>query len=70
MDKQISISLQEYKELKHKAEAYDKLKAKQAQAGGLGGKKSSANMTPEQRRERAKKAVEARMKKYGQKARK
>lgn len=31
--------------------------------GSIGGKKSSANMTPEQRKERAKKALEARWKK-------
>jgi len=30
--------------------------------GSIGGKKSSANMTPEQRKERAKKALEARWK--------
>jgi len=38
--------------------------------GKRGGKKSSANMTPEERSARAKKAVEARIKKYGQKPRK
>lgn len=33
-----------------------------------GGKKSSSNLTPEQRRERAKKAVATRIAKYGQKS--
>lgn len=63
MEEKISVSLQEYKELKRKAEAYEKL----SNGGKSGGKKSSANMTPEQRSARAKKAVEARIKKYGQK---
>lgn len=63
MEEKISISLQEYNDLKRKAEAYEKL----SNGGKSGGKKSSANMTPEQRRERAKKAVEARIAKYGQK---
>lgn len=55
-----SILTDEFAELKRKAESYDKLSG--------GGKKSSANMTPEQRRERAKKAVAARIAKYGQKS--
>lgn len=62
----ISISLQEYTELRRKADAYDKMNA----GSSSGGKKSSANLTPEQRRERAKKAVAARIAKYGQKSRK
>lgn len=66
MEEKICLSPEEYQELKRKADAYDKL----SRGGKSGGKKSSANMTPEQRRERAKKAVEARMKKYGQKPRK
>ncbi len=60
MEETIAIPKSEYLELKRKAEAYDKLSS--------GGKKSSANMTPEERRERAKKAVAARIAKYGQKS--
>lgn len=60
---EISISLQEYKELIRKAEAYDKMNI----GSRIGGKKSSANMTPEERSARAKKAVQARIAKYGQK---
>lgn len=62
----ITVPLDEYNELTRKAEAYDKLSV----GGKTGGKKSSAKLTPEQRKERAKKAVEARIKKYGQKKRK
>lgn len=64
MEEKVSISLQEYKELVRKAEAYDKMNA----GAKVGGKKSSANMTPEERSARAKKAVQARIAKYGQKA--
>lgn len=64
MNKQISISLQEYEELKRKAEAYDKMNAGASQ----GGKKAWAKLTPEERSARAKKAVRARIAKYGQKA--
>lgn len=46
-----------------KAEAYDKLMKSRSD----GGKKSSTNMTAEQRSARAKKAVQARIKKYNQK---
>lgn len=66
----IAIPIEEYKRLKQKADAYDLEHAKKGTAGSAGGKKSSANLTPEQRRERAKKAVAARMAKYGQKSRK
>lgn len=59
----IAIPKSEYDELKRKADAYDKMNA----GSSLGGKISSAKLTPEQRRERAKKAVAARMTKYGQK---
>lgn len=63
---QITISLREYKTLKQKAEAYDKIIANNS----IAGKTSSNNLTPEQRHERAKKAVAARMAKYNQKSRK
>jgi len=43
--------------------------ARRSRIGKSGGKKSSANMTPEERSARAKKAVEARIKKYRQKPR-
>lgn len=43
--------------------------SKRSQIGKSGGKKSSDNLTPEQRSERAKKAVQARIAKYGQKTR-
>lgn len=62
----IAIPIEEYKELKRKAEAYDRMNI----GSSAGGKKSSANLTPEQRSERAKKAVAARIAKYGQKSRK
>lgn len=64
MEEQISISLREYQELKRKAEFYDKMNA----GASVGGKKAWANLTPEERSARAKKAVEARIKKYGQKS--
>ncbi len=67
MEEKISISLQEYEELKRKARAYDELSAGFSARGRIGGRKSSSNLTPEQRHERAKKAVAARIKKYGQK---
>lgn len=53
----------ELEELKAKAEAYDRLMKSRSD----GGKKSSTNMTAEQRSARAKKAVLARMAKYNQK---
>ncbi len=62
----IAIPIEEYDELKRKAEAYDKMNI----GASVGGKKSSSNLTPEQRSERAKKAVAARIAKYGQKSRK
>lgn len=43
--------------------------AKRSTIGKRAGKKSAASLTPEQRRERAKKAVAARIAKYGQKRR-
>lgn len=61
------ISEDELAELKKKAKAYDSLIEKQVAGGSVGGKKSSANMTAEERKARAKKAVQARIKKYGQK---
>lgn len=64
MEEKISISLQEYNELKYKAEAFDRMTSHLSKAG----KVSSANMTPEQRSARAKKAVQARIAKYGQKS--
>lgn len=53
----------ELEELRKKAEAYDKMIA----ARSAGGRKSSANMTPEERAARAKKAALARAEKYRQK---
>lgn len=69
MEEKISISLQEYNELKRKAEAYDQIKEVRSKANSISGKASAAKLTPEQRRERAKKAVAARIAKYGQKTR-
>lgn len=65
MDK-IEISIDEYKELVAKAEAYDKIRANNSAAG----KKSANNMTAEELTARAKKAVQARIEKYGQKSKK
>lgn len=61
--KQITISKAEYDELKAKAEKYDKIKGNNSNAG----KVSASKLTPEQRSERARKAVQARIAKYGQK---
>jgi len=61
----ITISRDEYNELKRKADAYDKMNA----GSSKGGKRAWASLTPEQRSERAKKAVAARIAKYGQKSR-
>lgn len=61
----IAIPKSLYDELIRKAKAYDNMTAHL----GAAGKKSSANLTPEQRKARAKKAVEARIAKYGQKKR-
>lgn len=62
----IAIPIEEYKELKRKADAYDKMSV----GASIGGRKAWSKLTPEQRSERAKKAVAARMAKYGQKSRK
>lgn len=59
----IAIPKTLYDELVRKAEAYDKLTANLSKAG----KTSSAKLTPEERSARAKKAVQARIAKYGQK---
>ena len=59
----VTISEDEYAELKRKAEAYEKIQQNNSKAG----KASASNMTAKERSERAKKAVEARIKKYGQK---
>lgn len=67
MEETITIPKNEYLELKNKAEAYDKNHELRARATSKAGKASANSLTPEQRRERAKKAVEARIKKYGQK---
>jgi len=48
----IAIPKNEYLELRRKADAYDRMNA----GSSNGGKKSSAALTPEQRRERAKTA--------------
>lgn len=69
MRKMITIPRQEYEELLRKAKAYDEQKAKLSKSNSIAGKASASKLTPEQRSERAKKAVEARIKKYGQKAR-
>lgn len=62
----IAIPKSLYDELIRKAEAYDKIKNNNSKAG----KASVAKLTPEQRRERAKRAVEARIAKYGQRKKK
>jgi hypothetical protein len=62
----IAVPLEEYKQLKEKAEAYDKI----SQGNSAKGKASASKLTPEERSERAKKAVEARIAKYGQAKRK
>lgn len=61
--KKVEITIDEYSELKEKAEEYDRI----VQGGRRGGKKSSSNMTKEQLSTRAKKAVEARIRKHNQK---
>ena len=58
----VTISEEEYAELKRKAEAYDKIRGNNSRAG----RTSASKMTPEQLSARAKKAVEARIKKYNQ----
>lgn len=64
VEKMVAIPESEYNELVRKAKAYDKMNA----GSSKGGKKTWANLTPEERSARAKKAVQARIKKYGQKA--
>lgn len=59
----IAIPKNEYDELRRKAEAYDKMAGQLSAAG----KKTWAKLTPEERSARAKKAVAARIAKYGQK---
>ncbi len=63
---EITISMKEYNSLKADSEAYHKIKKRNQDAA----KSGMARLTPEQRRERAKKAVAARIAKYGQKSRK
>lgn len=58
----VTISEEEYAELKRKAEAYDNIRSNNSKAG----KTSVSKMTPEQLSARAKKAVKARIKKYNQ----
>jgi hypothetical protein len=58
----VTINSDELQELRRKAELYDKMIADNTRAGKI----SAARMTPERRRARAKKAVEARIKKYSQ----
>ena len=60
----IAIPKSLYDELMRKAEAYDKIASNNSKAG----KASVAKLTPEQRSARAKKAVQARIAKYGQKS--
>lgn len=66
----IAIPIEEYNNLKRRADAYDKMHAKRFNITRNAGKVSAAKLTPEQRSERAKKAVAARMAKYGQKSHK
>ena len=58
----ITITVDEYNKLKRESELYQKMVADNSKAG----KASAAKLTPEQRKARAKKAVEARIKKYRQ----
>ena len=66
MEGTVTILYSEYEELKKKAKAYDKIVSSNSNAG----KASAMKLSPEERSARAKRAVEARMKKYGQKRRK
>ncbi len=59
----IAIPKKLYDELKRKADAYDRMNV----GSSKGGKRAWAKLTPEQRSARAKKAVAARIAKYGQK---
>lgn len=65
MEETIAIPKSQYDELCRKAAAYDELARNLSRAG----KASSAKLTAEERSARAKKAVEARIRKYGQKRR-
>lgn len=65
-DDQLDIAIELAGYISVKLHDYYKHKNKSSK----GGKKSSAKLTPKQRSERAKKAVAARMAKYGQKSRK
>lgn len=62
----LEIPAIEWQEICRKVEAYDKICAKRSAEA----KARNARMTPEQRSTNAKKAVQARMAKYGQKSRK
>lgn len=59
----VSIERSQLIELKRKAKLYDAMIANNSRAG----KTSASRMTAEQRRDRAKKAVAARIAKYNQK---
>lgn len=58
----ITIRTSEYYTLKHKAEAYDKQKAKRSETM----KHTNSKLTPAQRTESARKAAQARWNKKGQ----
>lgn len=64
--KMIAVPEDKYKELMCKAEAYEKIRAGHSKAG----KASVAKLTRQELSARAKKAVEARIRKYGQKSHK
>jgi|GEM_PF-2594097 len=64
MENSVTISSSEYEELKRKAKLYDEM----VEARRKGANKINA-ISAEERRARAMKAVEARIKKYGQKRR-
>lgn len=61
----VEITIDEYNELKEKAKKYDKI----VSSGSKGGVAGQAKFTAKERSARAKKAVEARIKKYKQKTR-
>ena len=65
MEEIVTIPKSRYNALLEKERAYNRIKSNNSVAG----KKSSVKLTPEERSARAKKAVEARIKKYGQKSR-
>jgi len=62
MSELVTISKDELDRLKHKAKLYEKMVLDNSKAG----KKAWSKLTPEQRSERAKKAVAARIAKYNQ----